>query len=158
MSIKTAGKKNQRLWLFTALVCAACILTLGIFAMAEVREDHLRVSVTLESRSISGINGGAVRQLTLVRQDNMHDDYVELAQYAPVWYIGDDTRAFVFFGSRAADCVTAKACDGHGNEQELRTAQNIIHLPDEPGVYTIGVWADRGRDTALYAFRIHVVG
>lgn len=139
------------------LLSVVCVASLGFLAMREYDVGDLRVNVIIETKSITGINGGSVRRLTLARRDTMQDDYVALAQNAPVWYAGDRTRAYVFFGSEPAASVTAKACDAYGNEQELTCAQNFINLPKTAGPYTIGVWANNGRDSALYAFRIHVV-
>jgi len=150
--------KNKVIWLCVILLSLVCVASIGFLAMAQYDADDLRLSVTIESKSITGINGGAVRHMTLGVRDTMQDDFVQLAKNAPIWYVSDDKRAYVFFGSDPVESIVAKACDAHGNEQDLPCAQNMIDLPDASGEYTIGVWANKGRDSALYAFRIHVIG
>ena len=150
--------KNKALLLCITLLCVLCIASLGVLGLLEFKRGELRASVTIETRSITGVNGGSVRHLTLAQNNTMADDYVALAKNAPIWYTDPDNRAFVFFGSKPADAVKAVACDMHGNEIQLSCAQNIIELPQANGQYTIGVWADQGRDTALYAFRVHIIG
>ena len=150
--------KNKVIWLWVVLLSLVCVASIGVLAMEQYDADDLRLSVTIESKSITGINGGAVRHMTLGVRDTMQEDFVQLAKSAPIWYMSDDKRAFVFFGAEPAQSITAKACDAYGNVQDLSCAQNIIDLPDASGEYTIGVWASDGRDSALYAFRIHVIG
>ena len=99
--------KKKNLILCIALLCVLCIASLGVLGLLEDRQGELRASVTIETHSITGVNGGSVRHMTLAQRNTMADDYVALAKNAPIWYTDPDNRAFVFFGSKPADAVKA---------------------------------------------------
>lgn len=151
--------KHRHTWRIAAVLIVSIVAAAALGVLAVQQYDagtQVHAAVTLSGQSISVVQGGFVRRLTLANAMSPMQDASILAKDAPVWETFCGASARVYCDGTPAKMLQAEAISADGQVQTLQTGGNALILPETEGTYTVDVRAHFEGGYVQLAFRVRI--